>query len=270
MTAAATQMMNKRVLPGFLISVAFVMLLIFALGSAADAQLTAQVDNAHVKMGFFYHGSSIEVSGFSDKDADIIVKISSPDETSTFGKKGRRAGLIWMNSGELKFENAPQLYHLYSTRGVESILQEPDLDSNVIGYGALSRRIRILPAADQAEKTQWVSEFFRFKQSSNLYITSAGSISKKMSGTGQEYFLKIPWPYQALPGDYTVTVFSVQDKKIIEKAEAEIRVEHAGLVSGLSTMAKEQGALYGIISVIVALAAGFGTGMIFKKGGGAH
>ena len=38
----------------------------------------------------------------------------------------------------------------------------------------------------------------------------------------------------------------------------------------LADMAKNNGAIYGIISIVIALAAGFGVGMIFRKGGGAH
>jgi len=41
-------------------------------------------------------------------------------------------------------------------------------------------------------------------------------------------------------------------------------------VKALSGMAKNNGALYGIISILIALGAGFGVGMIFRKGGGAH
>jgi hypothetical protein len=35
-------------------------------------------------------------------------------------------------------------------------------------------------------------------------------------------------------------------------------------------MAKKNGALYGVISILSALGAGFGVGLIFRKGGGAH
>ena len=33
------------------------------------------------------------------------------------------------------------------------------------------------------------------------------------------YYIKMDWPYQALPGEYLVTVYAVKDKKVIEKAE---------------------------------------------------
>jgi hypothetical protein len=35
-------------------------------------------------------------------------------------------------------------------------------------------------------------------------------------------------------------------------------------------MARKNGALYGVLSILAALGAGFGVGMVFRKGGGAH
>lgn len=268
--SAVILLINKIELLMRSLATVFGFFLMLGLAGPADAQLTVQMDKAKVPMGFFYHGSSIELSGLSEQDADIIVKISSPEERATFGKKGKKAGFLWMNSGELIFEKTPQLYHLYSTKNVENILNEHEQDANLIGYAALIRRINITPAADENEKMRWANEFLRFKQTSGLYTVSAGSVAVQKNGTAQKYFLRISWPYQALPGKYTVTVFSARNKRVIEKAETVFSVEQVGLVARLSAMAKEQGALYGAISVVVALAAGFGTGIIFKKGGGAH
>ncbi len=43
-----------------------------------------------------------------------------------------------------------------------------------------------------------------------------------------------------------------------------------GLVKSFADMAKNSAALYGAISILAALVAGFGVGLIFRKGGGAH
>jgi hypothetical protein len=42
------------------------------------------------------------------------------------------------------------------------------------------------------------------------------------------------------------------------------------VVKSLADMAKNNAALYGLISIAVALGAGFGVGMVFRKSGGAH
>jgi hypothetical protein len=43
-----------------------------------------------------------------------------------------------------------------------------------------------------------------------------------------------------------------------------------GMVKTLATMARDSAVFYGFLSVGIALGAGFGVGMIFRKGGGAH
>jgi F0F1-type ATP synthase membrane subunit c/vacuolar-type H+-ATPase subunit K len=49
-----------------------------------------------------------------------------------------------------------------------------------------------------------------------------------------------------------------------------VLVEQVGMVKSLAGMAKENAALYGGLSILAALGAGFGVGLVFRKGGGAH
>ena len=67
-----------------------------------------------------------------------------------------------------------------------------------------------------------------------------------------------------------MTVYAVRDHKVVEKAEANVNVAQVGTVKFLANMAKDQGAMYGILSILAAIGAGFGVGLIFRKGGGAH
>ncbi len=78
------------------------------------------------------------------------------------------------------------------------------------------------------------------------------------------------WPYQAAPGDYLVTVYAVKNGKVIEQAESKVNVEQVGMVKALANMAKNSAALYGVLSIGIALVAGFGVGLVFRKGGGSH
>jgi len=75
---------------------------------------------------------------------------------------------------------------------------------------------------------------------------------------------------QAAPGDYLVTVYAVKDHRVVEQAEAKVNVEQVGIVKTLANMARDNAALYGFLSIGIALSAGFGVGMVFRKGGGSH
>jgi hypothetical protein len=89
----------------------------------------------------------------------------------------------------------------------------------------------------------------KYKESSNLYKTSSGKILTSSKDGKQAYYILTAWPYQAPPGDYLVTVYAVKDKKVIEKAEANVSVEQVGIVKVFAGMAKSKAALYGIISM---------------------
>lgn len=234
------------------------------------ADLTIKVNHGHIKIDFFYHGSTVSISGESDPNTDLVIKVASPDSHQSLKKKGRIAGLLWMNIGELRFEYVPNLYLLYSTKRLEEMLKKEEAVEHRLGYNALERDIEITPISDETEKAKWFKEFIRFKESSRLYVISSGRISIFPNNGREGYSLMLDWPYEAPPGDYMVTVYSVKDGHVTEKAETKVLVEQVGSVKTLANTAKNNGALYGIISITIALGAGFGVGLIFKKGGGAH
>jgi uncharacterized protein (TIGR02186 family) len=258
-------MMNKH----FLIFPILAVLLLFVSAGMASAQLTATANHDHISVDFFYHGSTISVRGVSDPSTDLIIKVTSEDGTQTLRKKGKVGGFLWMNVGELEVEHVPKVYFLHSTRNIEDILNRDEMDKYVIGYPALEKYVK-MNTSDEAQKERWFNEFVKFKESSNLYATSAGKISLVDKDNEQDYYILTEWPYQAPPGKYTVTVYAVKDKKVIETATSDVLVEQVGMVKSFANMAKNNAALYGIIAILAALTAGFGVGLIFRKNGGAH
>lgn len=248
-----------------------VCILQFVFSGTALAMLTAKANHDHITIDFFYHGSTVSVSGKTDAGRDIVIKITSPAGHQVLKQKGKVGGLLWMNMGTLKFENTPNFYKVFSTKGIDDILTADEQHKHVIGYNALEDHITIEPISNTAERTRWFGEFVKFKEASKLFAMKSGSISVSEPAEGyQEYSLVTEWPYQAAPGDYTVTVYAIKNKKVVEQAQANIRVEQVGLVKALSGMAKNRPAIYGLLSIGIALGAGFGVGMVFRKGGGSH
>jgi hypothetical protein len=114
----------------------------------------------------------------------------------------------------------------------------------------------------EEEEARWFDEFIKFKENSHLYSVSTGKITvteKEGQGT---YYILTEWLYQAPPGKYMVDVYAIKDKKIVESAKADVDVEQVGIVKSLAGMAKNNGGLYGLFSIIVAIGAGFGVSII--------
>jgi len=247
--------------------------LLFAMlltAGTSSATLTAKANHDRITVDFFYHGSTVSVRGVSDPGTDLIVKIASPEGEQTLRQKGKVGGLLWMNVGKLTFERIPSLYFLESTKNLTDMLSEEEINKYVLGYSALEKHCEITPATNLAEKEKWFDQFVSFKTASKLYASSSGKITTTREGDNQQYYILLDWPYQASPGEYTVSVYAVKNNKVVEQAETKVSVEQVGIVKSLATMAKSNAAVYGIISVLAALGAGFGVGLIFRKGGGAH
>jgi len=243
----------------------------FAISNNAFAMLTAKANHDHITIDFFYHGSTVSVRGISDPGVDLVIKLTSPEGDQELKQKGKVAGVLWMNVGKMKFEKTPNFYEVFSTKKVEEILSREEMEKYVIGYSALAKHVDITPVANEEEKEKWFGEFVKFKEASKVYTTSFGNIKTTMNADGkQEYYILTDWPYQAQPGDYLVSVYAVKDNKVIEQAQSKVNVEQVGMVKTLATMAKNSPAVYGFLAIGVALGAGVGVSMVFRKGGGSH
>ncbi len=247
------------------------MLTLTTVAVPAHAMLTAKANHDHITIDFFYHGSTVGIKGVSDAGRDLVIKISSPEGDQVMKKKGKVAGVLWMNVGMLKFDKTPNFYEVFSTKNVNDILTPAERTKYTIGYEALAEHVEVSPVANAAEKAQWFGEFVKYKESANLYKSNYGKIEMKDLPDGhQEYYINTKWPYQATPGDYLVSVYAVKNGKVVEQAESHVNVAQVGMVKTLASMAKDHAAMYGFLSIGIALGAGFGVGLVFRKGGGAH
>ncbi|HTZ18980.1 MAG TPA: TIGR02186 family protein [Dissulfurispiraceae bacterium] len=234
----------------------------------AYAELTAKANHDHITIDSFYHGSTVSIRGIADPGTDLIIKLSSDDTHHVLRQKGKVGGLLWMTVGELDVDHVPNVYEIHSTRNLSDMLARDEADKYGLGYKALENRAAMNVSGE--DRAKWFGEFVKFKESSNLYSTSAGKISLADHEGKQSYYILTQWPYQAPPGNYTVTVYAVRNGRVVETATDHVAVEQIGVVKTLATMARNNAAVYGLLAIMSALAAGLGVGLVFRKQGGAH
>ncbi|MEC4676990.1 MAG: TIGR02186 family protein [Nitrospirota bacterium] len=246
---------------------AFLLLVFFA---ASAYSVTSEVVPDRIEIGSFYHGSNVVVTGEVEAGKDIIIQFSSPGKEAHFRKKGKTGGLLWMNVGELEFKPVSDLYLIYSTKDINAILSPDQQDKFMLGYDAFRRRVEVSPISDESEKTKWVNEFIKFKEKNRIYGIFTGEIETKTDGDRETFKLSIDWPYQALPQNYTVSVYAVKNNKVQDYTQSSLNVEKVGALKFLSNMAYNKAMIYGVVSILIAFAAGFIVSVMFKGGGGSH
>jgi len=232
--------------------------------------LTTEVTPQNIPINLLYNGAWISVKGESDANDDLIIRISSEPTDAHMKFKGKAAGLFWMKMGDISFEHVPTVYLLYSSRNLDSLLQEDKRIIEGIGIESIKAGTKMESSGADMDSDRWIAEFIKFKKAEKLYDIEEDAITRPHGTDSNEYQLDIKWPYQAAPGTYTIEVLAVRDGNVVDRAETSLTVARTGIVEKLSNLAFNHAAVYGIIAIIVAMAAGFAVGALFKKSGGAH
>lgn len=245
-------------------------LILTMLIASSAMSITSEISPDYIPVNSLYHGSKIVVTGKVAVDEEIIVKFSSPAKQAHYRKKGKAGGLLWMNVGELEFNPVSDVYIVYSTQAIPGILSVEEQDKYALGYDAFRRIIEVSPVNSEEDKEMWVKEFIKFKEMNKTYGVITDKIETRTENDTKTYSLTLNWPYQAAPQEYTVSVYAVNNNTVQDHMETSFKVEKVGTLNFISNMAFNKAPFYGIISILIALAAGFIVSVIFKGGGGGH
>lgn len=252
-------------------ALAAVMLGLSLLGVQPAQAITCEVSPKEIPITMLYHGAKLTISGQSAASDDLVLKISTDPHDTAMKRYGKVGGVIWMKNSTLEFKGVPAVYLLNTTADLNRILDDASRAEYQLGYDALGKAVTIEDKkGDAVEHDKWFDHFIRFKQKEAVYNIQQGTITRQHGEKGNTFEIVVDWPYQAAPGTYNVELLAVNNGKVVDKASTSFEVKREGMVASLSKMAIDQALLYGIMAVIVALAAGLAVGAIFKKGGGAH
>ena len=233
--------------------------LLLRANSYAKEELAARLPQDEIDITASYHGERLMIYGAVPKDADIIAVVTSPKESLTMKMKGK-VGPFWMDVKDIHFKNAPSMYKVHSTRMISDILSIEKQEELGIGLHGLKKQI-----ADGAEE-RLTDEFIKLKNDEGLYSIKEGDIKIYKQKLFETYFY---WPPKAPTGKYNIEVYAVRNGRVILHDTETLMVEKVGVEAFVSNLAKNNGMIYGILSVAIAIGSGFAVGILFK-GGGAH
>lgn len=242
------------------------------------AQVSAALTQAEVKVTSGYRGTTISVFGaVFDPDgdpADVVVTLRGPEQPVRIARKIRVAGL-WLNGRPVVFHGAPGFYHVASTRPLTEVGRFAALRQYGLGLDHLAiaapaeRRVEtrfgirdMVVSRLGADYHDWRSAVIRLKSGAGLY--SADSTGVRYVDEGL-FRTDIALPASAPTGRYVARIVIFQDGKPISVRERPMTVEKAGLERWLYLMAHQRPWLYGFLSVLIALGAGWLASRVFRR-----
>lgn len=204
-------------------------------------------------------GADVLLFGATEGEGDIIIVVRGPSRDEIVRRKGRHAG-IWVNEKEATFRNVPSFYWLASSKPIETLLRPASLERHGIG-------VQNLPLNVEGKMSAVDVAAFRAGLIRNKVVDSLFTVRPQdVSFLGQRLFRsRIHFPANVPTGAYTVNVFLVHDGAVTNAQTVPLTIAKVGVGAEVYRFAHVSSALYGLIAIAIALVAGIGTGIIFRK-----
>lgn len=173
-------------------------------------------------------------------------------------KKERRAG-IWVNTQAVEVDSAPSFYALATSGPFSEVLSETaDLRHKI----SIDNVIRSVGApAEVASSEEYTEALIRIRTSNQQYLTLEDSVDF----SDQTLFsTRVALPSSLVEGAYNTRIFLTRGGLVVNEFQTVIDVQKVGLERFLYNLAHEQALLYGLLSLAIAIAAGWSASAVFR------
>lgn len=195
---------------------------------------------------------------------DVVIVAEGAPTPVVVHKKASVGGL-WINAKSLRFASLPSFYAIASTRPIDEIANKQALDANEIGFD----HIRIQPAgagtiagANSAETQEFKAALIKLKERDRLYIQSNFGVTFM----GRSLFrATISLPPNVPIGPLTARVYLFKDGKLLSGYTSHVTLAREGLERYIHEAALHKPLRYGLVTVLMAAAAGLAAAFGFRR-----
>ncbi len=235
------------------------LLLALALPARAAEEIVLGLSQDQVAITATFDGSEILIFGAikretpipSESDLEVIIAVSGPKLPATVRFKERRFG-IWMNTDAIEVDAAPSFYAVATTAPLTDILTATENLRHAI---SIPRAIRAVGNRIEGSGT-YVAALIRIREEQKLYQMLESSIDLEEDTL---FRTSVALPANLIEGNYTVRIFLTRNRQVIDSYETVIGVQKVGVERWLFNLSRQQPVIYGMLSLVIAIAAGWGV-----------
>jgi uncharacterized protein (TIGR02186 family) len=227
--------------------------------SARAQQVVADLSRHLVGITTGFVGTDVLLFGATEGEGDVIIVVRGPDRRETVRRKDRVGG-IWVNTDEVAFTAAPAFYAVTASGPVGEIVSPRVLWRHRIGTENLE--LRPVGPLDASDLAAFRAGLLRNKIRQGLYYDKPG----RVTFLGNRLFrANLYFPANVPTGTYTVEVLLARQGQIVSAQTTPLLISKIGIGAEVYRFAHENSVFYGIFAIVMALAAGWIAGVIFRK-----
>jgi uncharacterized protein (TIGR02186 family) len=238
----------------------------------ARESVQADVSARNVAVTSSFNGTEIVIFGAVDNSQqpsaesgyyDVLIVVEGVPSRMVVRRKNKVAGL-WLNTSSATFDLVPSYYAIASTRPIDEITTEEFRATHGIGF----QHLRFAPAFGQAQALSsedlkgFREAIIRLKRREGLYVQEHFSVAF----IGRSLFRStIELPANVTVGPFETRVYLFREEKLLSQYTVKLNLEREGVERHLHAFAFGYPALYGLMTVMIAVAAGLAASTMFRK-----
>ncbi|MEP2922068.1 MAG: TIGR02186 family protein [Sulfitobacter sp.] len=246
---------------------AFACILILLAGAvSADEEVVLGLSQNKVSITTNFNGSEILVFGAvkreepipTDSDLQVIVTVAGPSAPVLVRRKEKRLG-IWVNVDAVEVDSAPSFYAVNTSVPLNEALSAVEDQRHKV---SIPRAIRSIGApANITNAGDFVQSLIRIRKGEDLYQLNEDEVTVEEQTL---FRTSVELPSALTEGNYETRIFLTRDRQVVAQYETLIDVRKVGIEQFLFILSREQSFLYGLLSLAIAVLAGWGASAVFS------
>ncbi|MDR3518646.1 MAG: TIGR02186 family protein [Azospirillaceae bacterium] len=231
----------------------------FVAGPAGAQALVADLSSHLIAITTGFTGAQVVLFGTVERQGDVAVVVEGPPHDVVVRRKDRMAG-VWINSLALAFDQVPSFYSLATSRPLDLLVEPAVLTRHALDLDHL-RLVPRTPVSPE-KAAAFRAALIRNKQAAGLYSVAPNPVIF----LGQRLFrTSLFFPANVPTGNYMISVYLLNDGNVVSAQTTPLVISKVGFSADIFDFAEHESILYGVASVIVAVALGWLAGVIFRK-----
>jgi len=244
--------------------VLLLLLLILALPARAE-EVVLGLSQDTVSISTNFEGSEILIFGAIKRETpaeaeplQVVIAVAGPQRPLTVWRQDRKFG-IWVNSDAVEVDAAPSFYVVAtSAPWKKAISDTEDLRHQI----SIPRAIRSVGAPMEVPDAQSFTEaVIRIRTAEGQYQLRENTVNVREQTL---FDTSIQMPANLTEGAYITRIFLTRGGAVVSSYETVIDVRKVGLERWLYTLSRQQPLVYGLMSLFIAIAAGWGASATFR------
>jgi len=223
-------------------------------------ELIVDLSRPRVSITSAFQGESILLFGMFDPPGEIVVVVIGPPARETVLRKQRVLGM-WLNTGRQAFDDVPAYYSIAASQPLQRLLAR-SAGGEILSLEDRLQSVQSVGQREHEDLTRFRLGLVEVKRREGLYPAAIGQVTIQAN---RLFRVELPFPSRLPEGTYEVRTYLLREGRIVAAVSRPLPVGKVGFSAQLAGWADNDGPLYGLGAIFMALLVGWAGGAVMRR-----